>query len=921
VQGRPRQDPSDEHRRPTAPPAAAPPEPRLEPGRPRAEAEAGLGPWVTPPPAAGAPPAPSHGAITPGPPGGLLDLAALAEIEGLLRAGAAGRIETAVEQGTLGRLAADRQHTVTAAASSVATVLWFDSLRAEDRVSVTPHAASLLAAAHGLLASHQAAEGETRDSDVTEGHGSVERAGGRAAAGLPATADVRAGMAGGPPGTRLALPTGRSARALRATGAGTVGPGGTVWGALARRFAGARFDHAPNGRTVCILRYPDLRDAAVWEAVTDERTPYLGELIWVVLVTGAAVGAEAEGAQRAGLAGPAGPERAARMFDAAGWQVLTLRYGRRLEGLFRRPGGQALRGRLAQMSQEEYRDLLVTRGPQLRRRLAGPGTAGAGIAGLADLLTDDEIHAALRDLGGHDLALLIDAFDEAATDRPTVLFAHTHDASTRAPGLHGSPAPQAGARGTRLASHVASYLGQPHRYAPVPPSLPADPRPAGEPHALTVTGPGPGGLPEIHGAGPGDEQAAVVSSTQAAFGSLLRGLARTAPEAASALVTVSTSDADAVVLGWLDPAAEPGPAGSPAAQASPASPAAPGERRHVAGALAPAAFAGVLGGLAAAWNRDGLPLLPIGVTDEVVAGRVIPAWAAGCAADGRSLLAVVDTGADPRFAGPGLALAAGGTAALPGVVRYQPAFTQDLAWCLLGALGRLGRAEGSSSLLSLSARAVDQRLAAVPAAGPDRARRRAAVLAGGYRLRDGGPAPVLTLVGMGPVLPEVLAAADELAAQLGAGVAVVVVTSTDLLLEALRSRDSRRVPAVPTDRDGANSGNGQTGSGAAGSEAGEDQAGKDQAGEDEAHADRSGVLTDLFPVHQRGPLVGVCAGDPGQLAFLSAVRGDRLRALGPAAPSGPAGPPGAGGTTSSPAPVDTEAIVRAALELVRSAAS
>jgi pyruvate dehydrogenase E1 component len=849
----------------------------------------------------------------PGPPGGVLDLAALAEIEDRLRRLADASVADAARAGGLDQRAADRRRSLTTAASSVAAVLWFDALRAEDHVSVTPDAGPLLAAVHEVLDAARPADatglvtanGRDLSADSLDGlDPSVELSGpgdGAAARwGLVRRTDraggALAGAAGGLGPPRLPIPAGRSARSLRAAGAGTVGPGSTIWNALARRFAGTRFDPSPGGRIICILEYPELRDAALWEAVTDERTPYLGELLWVVLVSGAAVGAHAEGQPPAGLGGPGGPDRAARMFEAAGWQVLTLRFGRRLHALFRRPGGQALRARLSRMSQDEYRELLVTHGPELHRRLAGPGAAGVGISGLLELLGDAGIHAALRDLGGHDLALLIDAVDEVAADRPTVLFAHTHDAWTRGPvgqhglsgpwpgrtpavgitsirpmgagpaavvlparvpGPYGRPAPAAGTRGARLATHVASYLDRAHHPAAAPPPVPAD---------LDL---GSGVLTEVGLAGPGIDGASAVSSTQAAFGALLRGLASLTPEVVGALVTVSTQDADGVVASWLDPrpgAPEAGPpagpgttgAGDPGAAVATAST----ERRHIAGALAPGAFTGVLGNLGVAWNRQGLPLLPVGVTDELAAGRVVPAWATGCAADARSVIAVADTSADPRFAGPALAVTGG--AGLPGVTRYEPAFAQDLAWCVLAALGRLGRADGSSSLLRLSARPVDQRAAAVPATGPARARRHACVLAGGYRLRDGGPSPAVTLVGMGTVLPEVLQAADELTAELATGVGVVVATSADLLFAAARDR--------------------------------------------EAHGPDAGwVLAELFPAHRRAPLVTVVDGDPRQLAFLAGIHGDRLAALGRTTTVGPIRPT---------VPVETDAIVAAARTLL-----
>ena len=46
------------------------------------------------------------------------------------------------------------------------------------------------------------------------------------------------------------------------------------------------------------------------------------------------------------------------MFAAAGWQVITLKYGRLLEELFTRPGGEALRRRIDAMPNPEYQRLL-----------------------------------------------------------------------------------------------------------------------------------------------------------------------------------------------------------------------------------------------------------------------------------------------------------------------------------------------------------------------------------------------------------------------------------------------------------------------------------------------------------------------------------------------------------------------------------
>ncbi len=151
------------------------------------------------------------------------------------------------------------------------------------------------------------------------------------------------------------------------------------------------------------------------------------------------------------------------------------------------------------------------------------------------------------------------------------------------------------------------------------------------------------------------------------------------------------------------------------------------------------------------------------------------------------------------------------------------------------------------------------------------------MLAGGYRLRDGvtsanatggagagpgsgsggGLGPAVTLVGAGCVVADVLAAADELGAGLGRGVAVVCLTSPDLVWRALQARRG----LLPGD---------------------------------------TSILDELFPVDRRGPLVTVTDGDPRALGFLAGVHGDPVSTLG----------------AGMVVPVDVATIVGAALDLL-----
>jgi pyruvate dehydrogenase E1 component len=117
------------------------------------------------------------------------------------------------------------------------------------------------------------------------------------------------------------------------------------------------------------------------------------------------------------------------MFCAGGWRVDELRWGTRLQACFARPGGDRLRARLETASNAEYQRLLRLPPGALRKVLVT--TPGGGIDdGLDRLLADiadDALPALVADVGGHDLALILEAYAAAARerDRPTVILAHT----------------------------------------------------------------------------------------------------------------------------------------------------------------------------------------------------------------------------------------------------------------------------------------------------------------------------------------------------------------------------------------------------------------------------------------------------------------------------------------------------------------
>ena len=230
--------------------------------------------------------------------------------------------------------------------------------------------------------------------------------------------------------------------------------------------------------------------------------------------------------------------------------------------------------------------------------------------------------------------------------------------------------------------------------------------------------------------------------------------------------------------------------------------------------------------------------MPIGTLYDPFVGRALEPWSFGIYAGGQSILVgtpsgvtlAPEGGAHQSIITPSIGLEQ------PRCIAWEPAFLADLEWILLYALGRLGKPDGTSSYLRLSTRPLDQELAAVPEDAEARERRRLEVLAGGYRIRESAVAPRVTLVGMGVLMPEVLAAADELA-EGGIAADVVCLTSADLIYRAVQSR-----------------------------------AGLMDGSDD--------VLDSLFPVERAAPIVTALDGHPHTLSFLGAIRSTPISTLG-----------------------------------------
>ncbi|CAB5000568.1 unannotated protein [freshwater metagenome] len=535
-----------------------------------------------------------------------------------------------------------------------------------------------------------------------------------------------------------------------------------------------------------------------------------------------------------------GVPRMQGMFEAAGWQVITVKYGRLLEGLFERSGGESLCRRIDDMTNPEYQRLLRCSAQELRDRLPGTGPEAQQIGTLLATLTDDELLAAIRNLGGHDHVALDAALSSIDDTRPTVILAYT----VKGFGLATEGHPQNHSslltveQMQELAERSGMTLDAPWQHFD----------PAGEPGRLCAAvasqlqrDPVPV-APDVHVPEDLGRTPQGMANTQAALGRALLDLNRAAPEAGSRIVTLSPDVSSSTNLGgWINKVG---------VWAS-------GERddwfaddgetllhwrehphgQHMELGIAEVNLVSALGEFGATWSRWGQPLLPIGVMYDPFVERALEPWTFGMYAGGQSLM--VGTPSGVTLSGEGGAHQSITTPSIglekPGCITYEPAFVIDTEWAVLAILGQMGRPGGQSGYLRLSTRPIDQKLAAVPADPVARERRRRHSMAGAYLLRRSDAANV-TIAAMGAMVPEALAAADRLD-ELGHTADVLVVTSPGLLFRALQAR----------------------------------------RGLDEAP---DWILESVLPAHKPTPLVTVLDGHPHTLAFLATVNGVKAAHLG-----------------------------------------
>jgi len=627
--------------------------------------------------------------------------------------------------------------------STVMTALYFHALRPNDRVAVKPHAGPVLHAIHYLLGSQSREQLE------------AFRAFG--------------GAQSYPSRTKDQIPVDFS------TGSVGLGVAVTAFASLVQDYliAHQALAEADAGRMIALLGDAELDEGNIYECLIEGYKHELRNCWWIVDYN------------RQSLDHTTADRMFRRfddIFETCGWRVVTLKYGKLQQAAFTEPGGATLRDWIDTATNVDFAALTYQGGAAWRTRLLADIGDRESVAALLERRDDEALARLMTNLGGHCMASLVEAFDAASGERPTLFIAYTikgnglpfaghkdnhaglmnpgqvealRDSLGIAPGSEWEPFGALGANTAQaLRQFVASapIVREKTRTVPAQIDVPAIPVPAG------------------------DEQ-----STQAAFGRILLDLAKGGTALARRIVTTSPDVTVSTNLGaWVnqrglfrrkDLADTFHAARIPSAQKWSGGSAG----QHVELGIAENNLFLMLAAAGLSGAMFGERLIPIGTVYDPFIARGLDALNYACYQDARFILVATPSGvtlgpeggAHQSINPPLIAMGQ------PGLRHYEPAFADELALLMGEALRLVQADDGESVYFRLTTRPIRQ-------IARDDDTWQSGAVRGGYWLKRPGPDAEAAIVVCGVLAPEAIAAWETMRDDLP-GLGLLVVTSPGLL--------------------------------------------------------------------------------------------------------------------------------------------
>jgi pyruvate dehydrogenase E1 component len=276
-----------------------------------------------------------------------------------------------------------------ASSASLATImsaLYFSVLKPEDRVAVKPHASPVFHAIQYLFG-HQ-----TRDKlENFRGYKGAQSYPSR-------TKDID--------------------DVDFSTGSVGLGVAQTLFSSLVQDYVDAHgwMNGRREGRMISLVGDAEMDEGNIFEALLEGWKQGLRNTWWIVDYNRQSLDAVV----REGLW-----EKFETMFRNFGWDVVIVKYGRLMQAAFAEPGGEALRRWIDNCPNQMYAALCFQGGAAFRKRLHDEIGDQGEVTALIERRSDDELLALMSNLGGHDMASMIEAFEAIDHDRPVCFIAYT----------------------------------------------------------------------------------------------------------------------------------------------------------------------------------------------------------------------------------------------------------------------------------------------------------------------------------------------------------------------------------------------------------------------------------------------------------------------------------------------------------------
>lgn len=637
-----------------------------------------------------------------------------------------------------------------ASMTAIMSALYFHALGPNDRVAVKPHAGPVLHAIHYLLGS------QSREAlENFRGFGGAQSY---------------------PSRTKDKIPVDFS------TGSVGLGVAITLFASLVQDYLTTHewLDEAERGRFIALIGDAELDEGNIYEALIEGYKHDVRNLWWIVDYNRQSL--DATSADRMF-------ERFDEIFRSCGWRVVELRYGKKLHAaLDKHP---KLKSWFEQLPNADLSALHYQGGAAWRSRIeADVGKAAASFLKVYD---DAALESLFTDLGGHCMETLVQAFDAAQDDVPTLFIAWT---------IKGFGLPFAGHKDnhaglmnpTQIAAlREAMGVGEGEEWEPLEgvgdnartgvEALLERTRIAREKRARDF---GRVTIPALP-APSGEEQ-----STQAAFGRILLDLSKAGGELADRVVTTSPDVTVSTNLGaWVNQRGlfrrrETPDVFAKAKIASAQKWSGGNKGQHIELGIAESNLFLMLAAAGLSGDQFFRRLFPIGTLYDPFIARGLDALNYACYQDARFLLVATPSGitlgpeggAHQSINPPLIALGQ------PGLRHYEPAFADELAAMMEEAFRLIDDPIGESTYLRLSTRSIRQ------IERTDDGWRLGA-LKGAYWLRAPGPNAEAAIVAMGAVMPDALAAWEELSEDVP-GLGLLAVTSPNLLHRGWKAAQAAR---------------------------------------------------------------------------------------------------------------------------------